>query len=155
MKNISLLLSAFFLLSFFTACNNSQENNSDSSDNMAQFTEDEKFAAAHEIPDSLNLVEKGETITFNTPNGKTADAYFLKTAEPSDKFLFVIHEWWGLNDHIKQEADKLFEELGNVNVMALDMYDGNVATTREDAEKFMNMVTQERANDIVKGALAA
>jgi carboxymethylenebutenolidase len=153
MKNINILFSAIFLLSFFSACNNAQENSSDSSDNMAQFTEDEKFAAAHEIPDSLNLVGKGESITYNTPDGKTANAYFLKTAEPSDKFLFVIHEWWGLNDHIKQEADKLFEELGNVNVLALDLYDGKVATSPKDAGKFMNMVAEERANAIVNGAL--
>ncbi len=154
MKNIRLLLSSLFLFIFFTACNNSQENNDTSADNMAQFTKDGKFANAHEIPDTLNLIEKGKAITYNTPDGKMASAYFLKATEASNKFLFVIHEWWGLNDHIKKEAERLFEELGNVNVMALDMYDGNVATTREDAEKFMNMVTEERANAIVNGALA-
>ncbi len=154
MKNITLLFSTLFLLSFFTACDNAQENSDATSDNMAQFTGDEKFKDAHEIPDTLNFVGKGKTITYDTPDGKTASAYFLKSAAASDKFLFVIHEWWGLNDHIKQEAEKLYGELGNINVVALDLYDGKVATSPEDAGKFMNMVSEERANAIINGALA-
>jgi carboxymethylenebutenolidase len=154
MNKTNILLPSIFLLCFFTACNSSQENNSTSSDNMAQFTKDEKFNETHEIPTNLTFVEKGKPITYETPDGKTASAYFLKSAEKSDKFLFVIHEWWGLNDHIKQEAEMLFEAIGNVNVMALDLYDGNVATSREDAGKFMKMVTDERAKAIITGALA-
>jgi len=46
---------------------------------------------------------------------------------------FVFQEWWGLNDNIKREAETLYNDLGNVNVIALDMYDGKVATAREDA----------------------
>ena len=130
------------------------ENNNASSDNMAQFTKDEKFNTAHEVPEKINLVEKGKPITYQTPDGKTASAYLLEAAEKSDKYLFVIHEWWGLNEHIKKEAERLFNEIENINVLALDIYDGNVATTREDAGKFMNMVTEERANAIINGALA-
>ena len=144
--------SFILLLSFLAACNSTTENNA-SSDNMVQFTKDGKFKDAHEIPEKLNLVEKGKPLTYDTPDGKTATAYHLEAKEKTNKFLFVIHEWWGLNDHIKQEAERLYEEIGNVNVLALDIYDGNVATTREDAGKYMNMVTEERANAIVNGAL--
>jgi carboxymethylenebutenolidase len=154
MNKVNIFFSAIFLFSFFIACNNSQESNNTSSDNMAQFTKDEKFNEAHEIPKTLNLVQKGKPITYETSDGKTAGAYFLKSVEKSDKFLFVIHEWWGLNDHIRQEAERLFDAIGNVNVMALDLYDGNVATTREDAGKFIKMVTDERAKAIINGALA-
>jgi len=154
MNKLSTLLSIIFLFSFLLACNDSQENNKATSDNMAQFTKDGKFNDAHELPAKLDLIEKGKPITYGTPDGKTASAYFLKAAEESDKYLFVIHEWWGLNDHIKQEAERLFEAIGNVNVMALDIYDGNVATNRDDAGKFMNLVTEERANAIINGALA-
>ena len=152
MKSIQTTLSFIILIGFFTACNNSTDNNT-TSDNMAQFTKDGEFKDAHEIPEKLNLAEKGKPLTYNTPDGKTATAYYLEAKEKSNKFLFVIHEWWGLNDHIKQEAERLYEAIGNINVMALDIYDGNVATTREDAGKFMNMVTEERANAIVNGAL--
>lgn len=121
---------------------------------MVQFVNDDKFKAAHEIPLPLDLVERGKPLTYDTPDGKKASAYFMKTEEKSDKYLFVIHEWWGLNDHIKQEAERLFDSLGNVNVMALDLYDGKVASIPKDAETLMKSVVEERANAIINGALA-
>ncbi|NJM24800.1 MAG: dienelactone hydrolase family protein [Bacteroidia bacterium] len=41
-----------------------------------------------------------------------------------------------------------------MNVLALDMYDGNLATDRENAAKYMQAFKQERGNAIVLGALA-
>lgn len=31
----------------------------------------------------------------------------VKAAKKTPYYLFVVHEWWGLNDYIKQEAEKL------------------------------------------------
>jgi carboxymethylenebutenolidase len=62
-----------------------------------------------------------------------------------------VHEWWGLNDYIKQQSEKLSNELG-VNVIALDLYDNKVASTREDATKYMQGVKQDRAMAIIHGA---
>jgi carboxymethylenebutenolidase len=67
--------------------------------------------------------------------------------------LFVFHEWWGLNDYIKKEAEKYFVDLKEVNVLAIDLYDGGVATTREDAGKLMAGLNDARARAIVNGAL--
>jgi carboxymethylenebutenolidase len=66
----------------------------------------------------------------------------------------VIQEWWGLNDNIKREAEALAAELGNVNVLALDMYDGKVASTADSAMVFMRAATTPRLESIVKGAIA-
>jgi carboxymethylenebutenolidase len=44
--------------------------------------------------------------------------------------------------------------LGNVNVLALDMYDGKVATDKETAGKYMQEFKQERGDVIIKGALS-
>ncbi len=95
----------------------------------------------------------GRTITYKTPDGKEASAFALMPARATNRYLFVIHEWWGLNDYIKQEAEKLFNDLGNVNVIALDLYDGFVATTREDAAKNMQALSQDRARAIIQGAI--
>jgi carboxymethylenebutenolidase len=95
----------------------------------------------------------GQTLTYKTPDGREATAFELKPARPSNRYLFVIHEWWGLNDYIKQEAERLYNDLGNVNVIALDLYDGFVATTREDAAKNMQALSQERARAIIQGAI--
>jgi Dienelactone hydrolase and related enzymes len=58
-----------------------------------------------------------------------------------------------LNDYIKKESDELQEKLGNVNILAIDLYDGNVATNRDDAAKYMQAVNQQRAMDIINGAI--
>lgn len=57
--------------------------------------------------------------------------------------LVVIHEWWGLNDWVKQQAQKLADE-GYVT-LAVDLYRGNVATTPEEAHELMRGVPEDRA----------
>ncbi len=58
--------------------------------------------------------------------------------------LVVIHEWWGLNDWVKDEASKL-ADLGYV-ALAIDLYRGKVATTSEEAHEIMRGVPSDRAN---------
>lgn len=54
--------------------------------------------------------------------------------------VLVIHEWWGHNEHARQQARRLAKE-GYV-AFALDMYGkGKVATHPKDAEAFMQEVT--------------
>lgn len=117
--------------------------------------DEQAFKEAHDEPKTIEHNGLGKVMTFETPDGATGSAYQID-AEQTDieKYLFVIHEWWGLNNHIKQEADRLYEELnGQVTVVALDMYDGKVATSRDDASAFMKAVTEERAKHIIQGAI--
>lgn len=65
-------------------------------------------------------------IIFFGMDGVDVSVYVLMIKDFFDKYFFVIYEWWGLNDYIKEEVDCLFGELGDVNVMVLDMYDGKV-----------------------------
>jgi carboxymethylenebutenolidase len=58
--------------------------------------------------------------------------------------LVVIHEWWGLNDWVKQQAQKLADQ-GYVT-LAIDLYRGQVATTPEDAHELMRGVPEDRAH---------
>ena len=121
---------------------------------FAGLTHDKKFVAAHLEPTPFILQNPiGSEIFFSTPDGKDATAYMVK-AKKTNKFLFVIHEWWGLNDYIKQEAERLFKSLDSVTVIALDLYDKNVATSRDSAAKYMQAVKTERANAIIDGAIA-
>jgi carboxymethylenebutenolidase len=57
--------------------------------------------------------------------------------------LVVIHEWWGLNDWVKEQASKLADE-GYV-ALAVDLYRGQVATTPEAAEKLAQDLPDDRA----------
>lgn len=124
--------------------------------NMSEFTTDKNFVASHQLPLEYthNSLVGGKMITFKTTEVTDGNAYFVKSKVKSNKWLFVYQEWWGLNDHIKKQADILYNEMGgNVNVLAIDMYDGKVATTREDAAKYMQGADEKRLENIVNGAL--
>jgi carboxymethylenebutenolidase len=57
--------------------------------------------------------------------------------------LVVIHEYWGLNDWVKEQAAKLADQ-GYVT-LAVDLYRGKVATTPEEAHEIMRGVPEDRA----------
>jgi len=123
---------------------------------FADLTFDDEFVNSHELPTKVNSqVYTGKMVEFTTSDGKKAKAYANMANRKSNKYLLVIHEWWGLNDNVKKEADQLFKDLKKkkINVLALDLYDGNVATTREDAGKYMRGTKPERAAAIINGAI--
>lgn len=114
----------------------------------------EEFVKSHLAPNPFVLENgKGDFISFPTPDGKTGRAYFIKSFHPTDNVLFVFQEWWGVNDYIKQAAEKYKEELGDVNVYAIDLYDGSIANTPDDAQKLMQGLKEGRAKAIIQGAI--
>ena len=125
-----------------------------STEAFAMLTHDKNFVDTHLEPLPFELEKPlGKAITFKSSDGKEAYGYEIRAVKPTDNYIFVIHEWWGLNDYIKQESEKWFNALGNVNVIAIDLYDKQVATTRDSAAKYMGSVKTERAEAILKGAL--
>lgn len=123
---------------------------------FAMFASNKDFNAAHPAPRAYVHVstEGGQMIKFKTPDGTEANGYLLQPKTKSNNWIFVIQEWWGLNDNIKRQSEDLFKGLGNVNVLALDMYDGKVATDKETAGQYMQQFRQEHGNAIFQGAIA-
>jgi carboxymethylenebutenolidase len=66
--------------------------------------------------------------------------------------VIVIHEWWGLNDWVKEEAQK-FAAQGYV-VLAVDLYRGKVATTPDEAHELMRGVPDDRGIRDLEAAFA-
>jgi carboxymethylenebutenolidase len=66
--------------------------------------------------------------------------------------VLVIHEWWGLNEHIQHWADRLAAN-GYV-ALAVDLYGGKVATTRDEAMALVKSVDGARALEVLKAAHA-
>jgi dienelactone hydrolase len=57
--------------------------------------------------------------------------------------VLVVHEWWGMNEHARNQAVRL-AKAGYV-AFALDMYGkGKVATHPKDAQAFMEEATKDR-----------
>ena len=112
------------------------------------------FAAMHPNPITVNPENLlGKMIPFEAADGKNANAYFIAAKKKTNKFLIVIQEWWGLNDNVKMESDKYYTDLGDVNVIAVDMYDGKVAATPDSAMKLMRGADMVRMTAIIQGAI--
>jgi carboxymethylenebutenolidase len=118
---------------------------------FAGFGASAAFRAEHENPLPYSFEGKGTKVTVKSADGGVeCFGYEIKSAKPTNNVIFVVHEWWGLNDYVKQEAERFADELG-VRVIALDLYDGKVATTREDAAKYMQSCQADRAKAIIAG----
>jgi carboxymethylenebutenolidase len=120
------------------------------------FASNREFNAAHNTPRPYVHIseEGGKMIIYTCADGTPANAYLLEAKKKTNNWVLVFQEWWGLNDNIKRQSEDLYKDLGNVNVLALDMYDGKVAADPDNARKFMQEFKQERGDAIVKGALA-
>ncbi|MES2690161.1 MAG: dienelactone hydrolase family protein, partial [Bacteroidota bacterium] len=119
----------------------------------AMLAMNEDFAKQHAEPLAFKLEKPlGELIEMPAKDGKNAKAYFIRSKKKSNKYIFVFHEWWGLNDHIKRESEHLYNSFKNVNVIAIDLYDGGVAATREEAQKLAGGLEDARARAIIKAA---
>src|SRR5271168_3627024 len=57
--------------------------------------------------------------------------------------IIVIHEYWGLNDWVKEQASKLADQ--GYEALAIDLYRGKVATTPDMAHEIMRGVPEDRA----------
>jgi len=120
---------------------------------FANLANDQEFINIHEDPIPFNDFQPvGEMITYEVNDGKTANAYFIKSKVPSNDYLFVVHEWYGLNNYVKNESGKFYTRFPEMNVIALDIYDGKVAENSEEASKYMQSVKTERALAIINGA---
>ena len=112
------------------------------------------FASLHITPKMVEPSDLvGTMISFDAADGNKANAYFIPAKKKSNKWLIVIQEWWGLNNQIKMEADQYFKDLGDMNVIAVDMYDGKVAATPDSAMKLMRGSDMNRMTAIVQGAI--
>jgi carboxymethylenebutenolidase len=154
MKKISLLVillltAAVGYTQEITVCHTS------STEKFALFASNKDFNAEHPKPRAYVHVsqEGGKMVSFKTSDGQEGKGYFIPAKQKTNNWIFVFQEWWGLNDHIKRQAEELYKDLGNVNVLALDMYDGKVTADRQAAGGYMQQFKQDRGNAIVKGAL--
>jgi carboxymethylenebutenolidase len=95
---------------------------------------------------------KTETVQF--PNGTGTVSGFLAMPDRPGRYpaLVVIHEWWGLTDWVKEQAQKLAEQ--GYLALAVDLYRGKVTADPEVAHELMRGLPQDRAVSDLKAAFA-
>jgi len=98
------------------------------------------------------FVPAGEIVAL-TPEGD-ATGYVSLPLEPASAkpALILIHEWWGLNDWIRENADR-YAARGFV-VLAPDLYRGAIANDADEAHQLMRGLPEDRATADMKAAFA-
>jgi carboxymethylenebutenolidase len=93
-----------------------------------------------------------QTVTFKS--GADTTSGLLVTPEGSGPFpaVLVIHEWWGLDDWVKDQARALAKE--GYAALAVDLYRGKVTDKQEEAHQLMMGLSPDRALRDLKAAVA-
>ena len=85
----------------------------------------------------------GKAVSYKSGDETVQGILYTPAGKGPFPALIVIHEWWGLNDWVKEQASKLSDQ-GYVT-LAVDLYRGKVATTPDEAHEIMRGVPEDRA----------
>src|SRR5271166_953548 len=86
----------------------------------------------------------GKPVTYKSGDETVNAILYAPQGKGPYPALVVIHEWYGLNDWVKEEASKLADQ--GYAALAIDLYRGKVATTPDEAHQIMRGVPEDRAN---------
>jgi len=92
----------------------------------------------------------GEMVKFPS-NAHECQGYLAKPASGKGPGVVVIQEWWGLNDNIKDVANRLAGE-GFV-ALAPDLYHGKLASEPDEAGKLMMAMNIDQAGKDITGSV--
>jgi carboxymethylenebutenolidase len=90
-----------------------------------------------------SLAATGKAVSYKSGDETVQGVLYTPEGKGLFPGIIVIHEWWGLNDWVKEQAVKLADE-GYVT-LAVDLYRGKVATSPDEAHELMRGVPEDRA----------
>ena len=103
-----------------------------------------KFAAALILLCATSaFAATGKPVSYKSDDETVQGILYAPEGKGPFPAIVVIHEWWGLNDWVKEQASKLADE--GYAALAVDLYRGKVATTGEQAHEIMRGVPEDRA----------
>jgi len=88
---------------------------------------------------------KGQTVSIKAGGGE-AKGYVAKPQGKPKGAVLVLHEWWGLNDWVKHQADLLAKE--GYLALAVDLYKGQVATDPQQAAALMQARVEDWTDQV-------
>jgi carboxymethylenebutenolidase len=89
------------------------------------------------------IAAENKTVSYQSGDETVQALLYTPAGKGPFPAIIVIHEYWGLNDWVKDQAAKL-ADLGYV-ALAIDLYRGKVATTPDMAHELMRGVPEDRA----------
>lgn len=111
---------------------------------------EEEFAKLHTLKAEEAPAPRGTLVDL--ADGSKGYLTLPEGWQPGGPAMVVIHEWWGLNSHIKHWADR-FTATGRA-ALAVDLYGGKVAADSTEALALMRAVDEKKAVVTLKAAYA-
>jgi carboxymethylenebutenolidase len=93
---------------------------------------------------SASYAADGKPVSYKSGDETVSAILYTPPGNGPFPAIVVIHEWFGLNDWVKEQASKLADQ--GYAALAIDLYRGNVATTPDEAHQLMRGVPQDRAD---------
>lgn len=93
-----------------------------------------------------------KTVSYKSGDETVQAMFYTPTGKGPFPAIIVIHEYWGLNDWVKEQASKLADQ--GYESLAIDLYRGKVATTPDMAHEIMRGVPEDRAKRDLHAAFA-
>jgi carboxymethylenebutenolidase len=93
---------------------------------------------------------EGKPVTYKSGDETVKGILFQPAGKGPFPALVVIHEFWGLNDWVKEQASKLADQ--GYAALAIDLYRGKVAGTPDEAHELVRGVPPDRATQDLKAA---
>ena len=84
-----------------------------------------------------------KTVSYTSGDETVQGVLYTPSGKGPFPGLIDVHELWGLNDWVKDQASKLADQ--GYAALAVDLYRGKVATTPDEAHQIMRGVPEDRA----------
>src|SRR5438034_5711652 len=85
----------------------------------------------------------GKSVSYKSGEESVQAMLYTPAGKGPFPGIVVIHEWWGLNDWVKEQASKLADQ--GYAALAIDLYRGKVADNPDTAHELMRGVPEDRA----------
>lgn len=108
--------------------------------------------AGFSYPQESGETKIAETVTYISGSDSVKGYFALPEGEGKFPAVIVIHEWWGLTEWIKEQADKLAEN--GYAALAVDLYRGKVTDDPGEAHELMRGVPEDRVVRDLKAAFS-
>lgn len=98
----------------------------------------------------ITVGDRAQYTQLQTSNGQSFTAY-VAGPQHANQAILIIHGWWGLNRDVETWANEF--AVAGYRVMAVDLYNQQIATHPAEAKKLMQAVKQSVANQIYTTAI--
>ena len=93
-----------------------------------------------------------DSLQIETTGGPTT-AYVDRPENDTNTAVILIHEWWGINQHVRDIARRYADQ--GYNCVAPDLYRGRVTQDPEEASTWMHALAMDAGMETIRKAMDA